>query len=515
MSAGELAGAIAAGTVTSREAVEAHIQRIRAVNPDLNALIFPRFDEARAEAAEADARHGRGEPLGPLHGVPITVKDSFDVAGLPTVVGLPSRTGHRAGADSPLVARLRAAGAIILGKTNVPQMLLYNETDNPVFGLTRNPWDQGRAPGGSSGGEGATIAAGGSPLGIGSDIGGSIREPAHACGIHGLKPTTGRLSLAGEADSWLFAGQEAILAQPGPLARTVADLALAMEILTAPGQERFDPAIPPVPWRDPAEVRLSGLRVGFYTDDGFFPAAPALRRAVREAAEALRLEGAAVEPFTPPDVAEAMRIYFGVLGADGGRNLLPLLAGGQVDRRLGSLVQVASMPKPFRITLAALLAAFGQRRMAETVRAVGQVSTGAYWNLTAARARYKERFLAALDEGGFDVIICPPHALPALTHGASYSLSSAASYAMLYNLLGMPAGVVSLTRVRPGEESDRPASRDGYERAARQVEEGSAGLPVGVQVVARHWREDAVLAVMAALEARFRTRTDYPQLSTR
>lgn len=187
MNASEIAILIARGDLSAAEAVEAHIQRIKEVNPDLNAVVFPLFDQARAEAAEADARRQRGEPLGPLHGVPITIKDSYDVAGTPTVVGLETRVGHRAAADSPLVARLRQAGAIVLGKTNAPQVLLYNETDNAVYGRTNNPWSLDRAPGGSSGGEGAIVAAGGSAMGLGSDIGGSVREPAHSCGVHGLE----------------------------------------------------------------------------------------------------------------------------------------------------------------------------------------------------------------------------------------------------------------------------------------------------------------------------------------
>lgn len=510
MNASEIAILIARGDLSAAEAVEAHIQRIKEVNPDLNAVVFPLFDQARAEAAEADARRQRGEPLGPLHGVPITIKDSYDVAGTPTVVGLETRVGHRAAADSPLVARLRQAGAIVLGKTNAPQVLLYNETDNAVYGRTNNPWSLDRAPGGSSGGEGAIVAAGGSAMGLGSDIGGSVREPAHSCGVHGLKPTTGRLSLVGEADSWLFAGQEGVLAQPGPLARSVADLALAMQVLAAPGQEAFDWSVPPVPWRDPAVVSLGSLRVAMYTDDGFFPAAPALRRAVEEAAEALRRRGAMVETFTPPEVLRAMGVYFALLGGDGGVNLRRLLAGSNMDRRIANLVQVAGLPGFLRPLAAGALEAFGQARLANLVRSIRSVSTGRYWDLVAERNRYRAEFLAKLDAGRFDAILCPPHALPALTHGSSHYLSSAASYAMLYNFLAMPAGVISITRVRPGEESDRPASRDVIERTAKQVEAGSAGLPIGVQVVARHWREDIVLAVMAALEEDFRTRPDYP-----
>lgn len=498
-SATEIARRIRAGELSAVEAVEAHIQRIEAVNPALNAVVVPLFDQARKEAAAADAARARGEALGPLHGVPITIKECHHVAGTCSTAGLEGQRSHRAEADAPTVRRLRDAGAIVLGKTNVPQLMLYMETDNPVYGRTNHPENPDRSPGGSSGGEGAIIAAGGSPLGLGSDIGGSIRVPAHFCGIAGLKPTSGRLTTMGSHDQLLFPGMEAILDQPGPLARHVADLALAMSVLAAPGQEAIDPAVPPVPWRDPAEVSVRGLRVGFYTDDRFFTPSPALRRAVREAADALQAQGAAVGEFTPPDVAEAARLYTGILSAGGADWAHPLLVGGRRDRRINGLLQLAKLPAPLRATAAAALSASGQRYLAGAVRAVSGGETAGYWQLVADRNRYRDRFLKAMEP--FDVILCPPLMLPAFTHGASEYLNPIGTYAQLYNLLGLPAGVVPVTRVRPGEESDRPASRDLVVKVARQVETGSAGLPVGVQVVARYWREDLVLAAMAAIQA--------------
>jgi fatty acid amide hydrolase len=290
LGATEIAHKIARGDLSSSEVVEAHILRIESVNERLNAVIAPLFDRARADAARADEALKRGESAGPLHGVPITLKDSFDVAGTATNMGLSDRLSHRADRDGPLAARLRQAGAIILGKTNVAQMLMFNETDNPVYGRTNNPWNPDRSPGGSSGGEASIIAAKGSPLGLGSDIGGSIRLPAHVCGIHAFKPTSGRLTTQGHAA--LYAGMDAVRLQPGPLARSVPDLNLALGILAAPGQELFDPSLAPAPWRDSSDVDLGSLRIAFYTDNGFIEAAPALRRAVMEAAAALRDRGA-------------------------------------------------------------------------------------------------------------------------------------------------------------------------------------------------------------------------------
>jgi fatty acid amide hydrolase len=509
LGASGLASAIASGRLSARDAVAAHVRRIEEVNPRLNAVVFARFDEALAEAAAADERQARSGALGPLHGVPISIKDSIFVAGTPSTGGLPKRAGHRAQADSPLVARLRRAGAIVLGKTNVPQMLLYIESDNPLFGRANNPWSPDRSPGGSSGGEGAIVAAGGSTLGLGTDLGGSIRIPAHVNGIHGLKATSLRLPLANTFDALLAPGQEAMVPAPGPLGRHVADLALAMQLLAAPGEES-DETLPPVPRKAPAEVALAGLRVGFYTDDGWFPPSAACARAVREAAAALAARGARVEEFTPPGVPEAMRIFFGLPSSAGSSWAKPFLEGGPVDPRLKELLLAAQLPHGLARLLASMLDLAGQHRRARVLRALGRRSSERYWRLVADRAAYRERFLAADGPGRFDVWLSPPSPTPALTHGACRHLLGAASYTMLWNLLGWPAGVVAATRVRPDEQSGRPASRDPVDAAARAVDSGSAGLPVGVQVAARPWREDLVLAVMAALEEDFRKRPDYP-----
>lgn len=510
MSASDLARAIAAGQTTSRAATEAFIGRIQGVNPALNAVVVPLFDQALADADAADAAVARGGALGLLHGVPMTIKEQFPLRGTPVTLGLQSRAERRDDQDCLLVARLRAAGAIFLGKTNVPQLLIYNESDNPVYGLTNNPWNLSRSPGGSSGGEGAVIAAGGSPLGLASDIGGSIRGPAHACAIQGIKPTSGCLSLLDVPPGGFPTGQTAILAQAGPLARTVADLDLTMRVLAAPGQDIVDPDVPPMPWPDYSAVDLASLRVGYYEDDGFFPASPAVRRAVREGAEALRARGVTVIPFTPPRIQEAMTLFFSILGADGGASAKEILGHDKRDRRVAGLLQIAALPNAVRPAVAALLDLAGQRRLAALFRAVKTLPTEGFWQVNAGTMRYRAAFSAALDKAGIDALICPPLATPALTHGATYYLATAASYAMLYNLLGMPAGVVAATTVRTGEESDRRKSSDIVERTALKVERNSAGLPVGVQVAARHWREDIVLAVMSALEAHFTAQPDYP-----
>jgi fatty acid amide hydrolase len=508
--AAELARGIAAGRWSASDVVAAHIARIEAVDPKLNAVVVRRFEAARAEAELADAAVRAGAPLGPLHGVPITIKEQFALAGTPATIGV---AGARDDVqDGPLVARLRAAGAIVLGKTNVPQLLIYNEADNPVYGRTNNPWNLERASGGSSGGEAAIIAACGSPLGLGSDIGGSLRAPSHACAIACLKPTTNRLSNEDARGSGFAEGQIAIVSQPGPMARRVEDLVLAMRVLAAPGQERFDSAVPPVPWREPGEVDVAGLRIGTYDDDGFFPSSPAVRRAVAESARALRALGAEIVSFAPPDVGPAIETFMAILAADGARSAKRRLGAGARDRRVNGLLQLAGIPNVLRSTLVGLAAALDQRRLSRQIAAIRPSSTGGFWALVEEQNAYRRRFIGELDRLGIDVLVAPALALPALTHGSTYYLATAASYSMLYNLLGMPAGVVPATRVRDDEAQPRAAGRDVVDRAAAEVERGSAGLPIGVQVVARHWREDLVLAVMAQLERALSANPGYPAL---
>lgn len=502
MSVPELTGLMRTGTASSAEIVEAHIRRIEAVNPQLNAMVWPLFDLARAEAQAADKVRARGEELGPLHGVPVTIKECYDVVGTPTTNGIPTRATHRAERDCFPVARLRKAGAILLGKTNVPQLLLDIESDNPLYGRVNHPADVGRTPGGSSGGEAALIAAGGSPLGLAGDIGGSIRIPSHFCGICGLKPTSHRLPRA--IDESLMPGMEGIIDQTGILGRTVADVQLGMAVLAAPGLEAGDPATPPVKWRDPGSVDVKGLRIGFYVDDGHTSPSPAIRRAVREAAAALADLGCHVVEMIPPDGGEAQRIFLGLMGGDRGAWAKHVLQGNSRDPRIAALLATGMIPGSVRRGLAALMDLAGQKGTARTFRSLGDGSAASYWRAVDDRNRFKARFMSVMDGGPLDAVLCPPFAVPALTHGASQFLNTQGSYATTYNILGLPAGVVPVARIRAGEESDRPPSGDLVVKALRKTEAGSAGLPVGVQVAARYWREDVALAVMAALEERFR-----------
>ncbi len=514
LNASELAKKIKAGDLSALEVTEAHIQRIEAVNEKLNAVVVPLFDEARTQAKEADQKQKRGEPLGQLHGVPVTIKDQFHIKGLPTTFGVARLKNHIAAEDGPMVAALRKAGAIILGKTNVPQTLGVVETDNDIWGRTNNPWDVTRTSGGSSGGEASIIAAGGSPLGLGGDFGGSVRVPAAWCGIYGIKPTARRLP-ADAAPIRTASGSEGIVAQPGPLARSVADLTLALRLMVNYVVAHPTGASPPVPFREPDAVDVSHLRVALLPQIGDWTPSPAIRRTLQETAEALRAQGATVEEWTTaPDSQEGVNLFFNIVGADGFGWVRHILGGEKPVPLMKPNVQLTSMPNAIIPIVSSLLGATGQHRLSNMMSNARRQSGDGLMNLLGDRLDYEGRFVAALDAGNYDAIICPAVPLPAVRHGDVGDLADFWGSMLLFNTLGMPAGVAPITRVRSDEESDRPTSKDKAKQTARAVEQGSAGLPIAVQVAARHWREDIVLAVMAVLERHFRHQPEYPSFPT-
>jgi fatty acid amide hydrolase len=503
----ELSEGLGQGEFSSEEVVQAHYDRIDAVNPSLNAMIHRFDDEALRLAKEADARREKGQSRGPLDGLPISIKESMATAGVPVTLGIENRRHEVAPRDSVVVQLLRERGVILLGKTNVPQLLLCHETDNKIWGKTLNPFHPERVPGGSSGGEAAAIASGMSPWGVGTDIGGSIRVPAAFCGISGLKPTVDRWSNLGSYTALM--GQETVRGQCGPMARSAADVAFLFRALDSPVQAPLDPAVAPVATPDPSTVQLKGLRVGFYTDDGFFPAAASLARGVREAAKHLEDAGATVVEYTPAFQKELITLYYAALSSDGGVTIRERLRGDPLIPQLKLLMRSARLPRVARKTLAWGMGLKGEKRIERVLAAVGKKTIDVYWKLNARRSSMRLEALDAWDKQKLDLILCPAHATPALRHGDSADLSAAGSYSMRYNLLNFPCGVVPVTTVRAGE-TRRPQVTDRIEKAAAAVEEGSEGLPVGIQVVGRPFEEHRVLAAMIAIQDAAQTQKGYP-----
>lgn len=316
-----LVAAIRAKRVSSAELVDALIRRIEAVNPKINALVFPVFDQARAAAKAADRDLARRKSHGPLHGIPHSVKDSLDTAGVVTTAGTVGWAKRIPAQDATIVARLRAAGAILLGKSNTPEFTWSDETDNAVYGKTSNPYDLTRTTGGSSGGAVALVATGGVPFDTGSDTGNSIRMPAHNCGVAGLKPTHGLVPKTGHAIS--YRGIIQSWTQLGPIARSVDDLAYLLPIIA--GVDDEDPHAAPVPLRDLNRVSIRGLRVVYFTDNGVWKPTPETIETVTLAARALGAAGARIEERVPNGLNRANELWHAIAGADGGAWLRRLL----------------------------------------------------------------------------------------------------------------------------------------------------------------------------------------------
>ena len=445
-SAATLARSIRDKKVSALEVIEAHLRRIEEVNPRLNAVVQPAADRARAEARESDEALARGEVKGPLHGVPMTIKDSLDTVGIISTGGTQGRASYIPEADSTVVARLRSAGAILLGKTNTPELTLAGETNNLIYGQTNNPYDLSKTPGGSSGGAAAIIAAGGSPLDMGSDTGGSIRLPAHFCGIAGLKPNSGRVPRTGHIVPFGLGAIDS-LTQNGPLARYVEDLKLTLPIIA--GVDSWDPAIVPMPLGDPEAVDLKSLRVAVHTNNGIMKPTPETADAVNRAALALEDIGIAVQEDLPEAIVGSAELSNSRSGADGRAWVRRLLDRAGTTEVHPWLQKRLDESEPMEISkFTALL---------EEV----------------------DRFRSAMHTfmQNYDVILCPVCAFAAQPHGSTLGeeAQKGFSYTGTYNITGWPAAVV-----RGGTSSE--------------------GLPIGVQIVARPWREDVALAVAQYLE---------------
>ena len=389
LGAAALAGRIKRGEVSARASVEAALARIERLNPPINAIVLLRAEAALERAVEADRARARGESWGPLHGVPISIKECFDWTGTPSTFGHAARRAHRASADAVVVERLIRAGAIVLGKTNVPKDLAEWQSFNEVYGMTSNPWDRARSAGGSSGGSAAALAAGFTALELGSDIGGSIRMPAHFCGVYGHKPTFGTVPFRGHAMRPGMPTED--LAVIGPLARTAEDLALALRLIAASDGPtarawRFELAQPG--WTD-----VRNLRVAIMTGDADFPVDGDTRRVCLAVADALRGAGARVT--LDPPLPLASRAYYELYIA---------------------LLRAATSIRRSHAELAALGAALATRTSAdrdyETLMIRGLTQSHRDWlDHASARASLRERWEQFFGEQ--DLLIAPVSPTPA------------------------------------------------------------------------------------------------------
>ena len=454
-SASELVALIRAREVSPVEVADAHLRAIERTNPAINAIVTI-ADDIRQRAVEAEDAIMRGAAVGSLHGLPITIKDTIDTAGLRTTSGSRIRAQHIPHRDAPSVARLKAAGAIVLGKTNVPEMAIPYETDNPVFGRTNNPHNPQLTPGGSSGGEAAAIAAYLSPAGIGSDLSGSIRVPAHFCGITGLKPTVGRVPMDGHMPS--ASGVVGLGACIGPMARHVKDLALLFRVLasatdveTPTADEILD------------ATKLRGARVAWYAEDGTTPVTNEIKMAVESAAHALAGGGLETFEALPPGVSKASQLWIDLFSRAANSEIASLYRGheneaGSVVARL--LHNMDDEPGEFEDRID------NAERLAKAV---------------VERERLREDLLRWMKST--PLILAPVGATAAFEHGRQrvdvngtyVNVFRAFSYSQAFNVFGFPSVAV-------------PAGQT------------SSGLPIGVQVIGRPNEEFSVLAAASLIE---------------
>jgi Asp-tRNA(Asn)/Glu-tRNA(Gln) amidotransferase A subunit family amidase len=445
----EIAEGVRAKKLSPVEIVAEHLERIEEVQPKLNAFVHIDAEGARAQARCAEDAVRRGAELGPLHGVPITMKSCIDVAGWPCPAGSLLRKDYVAETDAALVARLRAAGAILLGNTNTPEFLMAYETDNLVSGKTSNPWDLSRTAGGSSG-EAAAIASGCSVGGVGSDGGGSIRVPAHFCGICGLKPTPGRIPATGHFPPGV--GAFSWIGVVGPMARTVADVRALFEVMAGP--DPGDALSTPVPVHVVNDAELKGLRIGILESDALGKVGEENRAALQKAANGLAAQGFVVEPVRLDGLEQAIELWWFFFGPAIAHLFQPTVAGQEekLSRIFRDYLQFAEAP----VTLDALLSACAER------------------DLLRARILRQMRDVP--------ILLSPVSTTTAFRHGegtwrpgASQCYRDTMRFSQWLNLTGFPGASVPVS-----------VSAD--------------GLPVGVQVIGRPHEEELVLSVAEKIE---------------
>ena len=446
----EIAESIRSKSVSPLEIVQAHLQRIEKWQPKLNAFVHLDAEGALQQARAAESSVARGERIGPLHGVPLTIKSCIDVAGWPCPAGSLLRKDYVPTRDAPLVMRLKAAGAILLGNTNTPEFLMAYESDNLLTGKTSNPWDFARSAGGSSGGEAASIAAGCSAGGVGSDGGGSIRVPAHFCGICGLKPTPGRIPATGHFPAG--AGAFSWIGVVGPMARTIADVRLLFEVMVGP--DPGDALSAPVPSRAFREGELRGLRVGILECDALGVATPETRAAVQRAAKFLGDRGFAVEPFHLDGLDHALDLWWFFFGPVIGNLFLQSIAGHEelISPMLREYLSCATSVAP--ISLQQFMKACADRDLlrAEIVRQMQNTP----------------------------VLLSPVSTAPAFRHGQGNYLPG--------------------TGYRDTMRFSQWLNLTGFPGASVPIAVSNEGLPIGVQVIGRPFEEELVLAVAEAIE---------------
>ncbi|KAJ7756802.1 amidase [Mycena maculata] len=506
--ASEIVGRIQRGEWTASEVISAYIARAVFAHETTNCVTEVLFTEAVQQAKDLDTEFAATKQLrGPLHGVPISLKDQFDITGYDSTIGFSGEAQKPAESDADIVKLLKAAGAIPIVKTNVPQTMFSFECCNPVFGRTVNPHKPGFTCGGSSGGEAALLAMDGSALGVGSDIGGSLRIPAAFCGIFSFKPGPLRVSYAGTGNT--VPGFEAIVSVGGPMGRSVEDLETFCRIaFGVPGRTHN---LAPVLYR---QLTLpQKLRFGYYSDF-YIKASPANKRAVLETAAALRSQGHECIEIEVPDPVESFDVFVGLSSADGYKTLLSGIGSDPLDSSLFVIAHGTGLPRFIKLFAAWCTETFFKdAKFASALRSTGVKPVREYLQWTVRRDKYNELFNSEVwDKHALDGIIAPVQAMPQVPTGSFTTLFSLSSSTVLFNVVNSPAGCIPVTKVDPvkdaiTEEWTELPSPTLVERALyfgqKPVYDPVAmkGMPVSVQVVGKKWEDEKVLAMMHVVDS--------------
>lgn len=496
LSASELLQLIDKGEVSSRQVTQHFIDTIKQKDPDINAVVVPLFEQALREADHADELFREGKRTGKLHGLPITIKECLDLKGTPSTLGVVRRKDDIRQNTDDYIAALQREGAIILGKTNVAQLLIYFESCNPVYGVTKNPFNVKYSCGGSSGGEGAVIAYGGSPIGIGTDIGGSIRIPAAFCGVCSIKPTMQRIpDLCRFVDNPLPVSINSVT---GVIGNSADDLQLMLEIINTEASKKNKNE----PLKSIKEVDITKLKVGYFLSDGLFEPMSAVKRGVLEAVEQLKKAGVQVTEFTPPNLVEAEELFFKILSADEAVLFTQNLQKEKAMPQAAGLLMLAKAPAFVRSILSGLTGLLGQKAVNRIIPYFGgKGETFRKENIERQKA-FTAKYEAAMNNsaiGKLDAVLSPVCAMPAILHNTADKVGLGGIYTGQYNVTGFPAGVATVSKVKPEEAIGRKTTADLSIKTAAKIEASSTGLPLAVQIAARHWDEHIVLALIKQL----------------
>ncbi|KAG4304089.1 hypothetical protein PORY_002453 [Pneumocystis oryctolagi] len=496
---------------TATNVIKAYIRCAIRNNEKSNFITEVFFVEAIEQAILLDEELANGKPpRGPLHGVPVSFKDTYNISGYDSSLGMSAFVCKPSSEDSALVKMVKDMGGVILFKTNVPQTLFAFECSNPIFGRTFNPFSTSYTCGGSSGGEAVSLASNSSALGFGSDIGGSLRIPAHYCGVYSLKPSSDRFPIAGHFA--IVEGFEGVRIVTGPMTRSVLDLKFItkVRVILSSKPELYDFSCIPLPWKESLESTKNFKVFGYYFEDEFTLTSPACRRAVRMVVDSLKAFGHKVVEIRPPNSFDAVEIFIGLTSSDGYKKVYDFVKSDPMEKSIWLPMLASWIPYFLKCAIGYVIEnVIHDPKFSMIFKAVGKRKIIEYCRLINRRNLYRKEWSKIWNEYKLDGIIAPANPLPALPHDGTTSVSAIAASTFIYNLLNYSVGSLPVTRVDRTIDilSDEYKKWDGlihqrlYQSSRPLYDPDKMhGLPVGVQVIGQQWQEEKVIEMMGDVE---------------